>query len=400
MINIADKSGCCGCSACVQRCPKQCITMREDEEGFLYPLADVSICIDCGLCERVCPVINQNNPKLPLQVLAAKNNNEDKRLLSSSGGIFILLAEQTIKQGGVVFGARFDENWEVEHCFAEVLGELAPLMRSKYVQSRIGDTYKQVDQFLKQGRQVLFAGTSCQIAGLRKYLCKEYENLLVVDVVCHGAPSPGIWRGYLNTICKEAGTNKITFINFRAKQDEGFGWKQYGLVIKGETLIGKEQTVSSKCFRDDTYLKGFIGNLYLRPSCKSCPAKSGKSGSDLTLADFWGIESLEPQFADNVGISSVFVQTQKGANILNTLEGKTLKPMTYEQAVMWNDSYHSSSIEKGSRLKFWKLYNANHDLGFSVDRALYVPPVKIAINKLVENMIHNLKRVGRLMKNC
>lgn len=399
MINIADKSKCCGCGACMQRCPKQCITMCEDEEGFLYPLIDVSVCIDCSLCEKVCPMLNQDNPQLPLQVFAAKNNNDDKRLRSSSGGIFILIAEQIIKRGGVVFGARFDENWEVEHCFAEALEELIPFMRSKYVQSRIGNTYKQAEQFLKQGRPVLFAGTSCQIVGLRKFLGKEYENLLTIDVVCHETPSPGIWRDYLNIICKELGVGKITSINFRAKQDEGFEWKQYGLVIKGKTLGGKEQNVSSKWFRDDTYLRGFIGNLYLRPSCKNCPAKSGKSGSDLTLADFWGIESMEPQFADNVGISTVFVQSSKGTDILNSLEDKVLKPMTYEQAVMWNDAYYSSFVEKNSRLKFWELYKTNHDLVFSVNKALYESPVKIAFNKSIKNVIYNLKRVGRLIKN-
>ena len=191
---------------------------------------------------------------------------------------------------------------------------------------------------------------------------------------------------------------KITSINFRAKQDEGFEWKQYGLVIKGEILGGKERNVSSKWFRNDTYLRGFIGNLYLRPSCKNCPAKSGKSGSDLTLADFWGIESIAPQFADSVGISAVFVQSPKGVYVLNSLENKVLKPMTYEQAVMWNDAYYSSFIEKNSRLKFWKLYKANHDLVFSVDKALYELPVKIVFNKLIKNMMYNLKRVGRLIK--
>lgn len=194
MIHITDKSKCCGCNACVQRCPKQCIAMREDEEGFLYPKVDVAVCIDCGLCEKVCPVINQNVPKEPLQVFAAKNKNEDQRLRSSSGGVFILLAENIIKQGGVVFGARFDKNWEVEHGYAETLEELEPLMRSKYVQSRIGNTYKEAEMFLKQGRKVLFVGTSCQIAGLHKFLRKEYENLLTVDFICHGVPSPGVWR--------------------------------------------------------------------------------------------------------------------------------------------------------------------------------------------------------------
>lgn len=219
--------------------------MQEDEEGFLYPAIDQSICIDCGLCEQVCPIINPNEPEQPLQVFAAKNRNESQRLRSSSGGIFILLAEYIIKQGGVVFGARFDENWEVEHAYAETLEDLEPLMRSKYVQSRIGNTYKVAEQFLKQGRQVMFVGTSCQIAGLKKFLRKEYENLLAVDFICHGVPSPGVWRRYLEEIKSHRSvavggdttlSSSLKFmpvisdINFREKQLGGYSWKKYGFV--------------------------------------------------------------------------------------------------------------------------------------------------------------------------
>lgn len=182
MINITDKSQCCGCNACVQRCPKQCVTMQEDEEGFLYPKVDHAACIDCGLCEKVCPVINKNESRRPMQVFAVKNNNEDQRLRSSSGGIFILLAEQTIKRGGVVFGARFDKDWEVEHCYVETLKELELLMRSKYVQSRIGDSFKQAEHFLKQGRQVMFVGTPCHISALKNSLRKTTKLYLLLTL--------------------------------------------------------------------------------------------------------------------------------------------------------------------------------------------------------------------------
>lgn len=172
MIKIIETKNCCGCAACVLRCPKQCITMHEDEEGFLYPHVDEVSCIDCGLCEKICPVINQDAECIPLHTYAAKNKNEAQRLRSSSGGIFVLLAEHIISEGGVVFGARFDANWEVEHGYAETWDELAPFMRSKYVQSRIGNTYQEAEAFLKAGRKVLFTGTSCQIAGLKKFCAK------------------------------------------------------------------------------------------------------------------------------------------------------------------------------------------------------------------------------------
>ena len=197
MIEIKDKKDCCGCSACVQRCPKQCITLKEDNEGFLYPIVDKKTCIDCGLCEKVCPILHQGEPQKPLKVYAAKNLNEEIRRQSSSGGIFTLLAEQVIQEGGVVFGARFDENWEVKHDYTETIEGLAVFRGSKYVQSRIEDNYKKAEEFLKQGRKVLFSGTPCQIAGLKRFLRKEYEELLTVDFVCHGVPSPGVWRKYL-----------------------------------------------------------------------------------------------------------------------------------------------------------------------------------------------------------
>ena len=240
MVNIKEKKECCGCNACVQICPKQCITMFPDIEGFLYPQVDFNICIDCGLCIKVCPVINQDEPRLPLAVYAAKNKNEEIRLKSSSGGIFTLLAEKIIKEGGVVFGARFDENWEVIHAYTETIEGLEYFRGSKYVQSVIGDNLKKAKQFLEEGRKVLFSGTPCQIAGFKKYLRKKYENLLTVEVVCHGVPSPKVWRDYIEYKRAKRGTGKnsvssslnelpvVTGICFRYKSN---GWKKFGYKI-------------------------------------------------------------------------------------------------------------------------------------------------------------------------
>lgn len=197
MIDIKDKKLCCGCNACVQRCPKQCISVQKDEEGFLYPIVDLSICIDCGLCEKVCLVLNQGSERNPIEVFAAVNKDDSIRMQSSSGGIFTALAEQIIQEKGVVFGARFDEKWEVKHDYTETIEGLKAFRGSKYVQSRIGDTFSKAEFFLKAGRKVMFTGTPCQIAGLRLFLRKEYENLLAVDIICHGVPSPLVWRKYL-----------------------------------------------------------------------------------------------------------------------------------------------------------------------------------------------------------
>ena len=192
MIEISDKSKCCGCSACVQRCPKQCIIMKEDEEGFLYPHVDTEICIDCGLCEKVCPIINQAETKEPLKVYAVKNRNLQKRELSSSGGLFIALSEKNIEKDGVVFGVVFDENWEAHHVAATTLEELEPMMRSKYMQSRVENTFAETEKYLKEDKEVMYIGTSCQIAALKLYLRKEYNNLFTIDFICHGVPSPGV----------------------------------------------------------------------------------------------------------------------------------------------------------------------------------------------------------------
>ena len=198
MIHIEKKSDCCGCSACVQKCPKQCISLVEDSEGFLYPEVVAAECVGCGLCEKVCPWTNRPEKLQPKEVLAVKNRNDEERMDSSSGGVFVALARETISRGGVVFGAVFDGKWEVRHACAETLEDVRPMMGSKYVQSRVGDSYRQVERYLKEGREVLFVGSPCQVAGLHAYLRKDYPNLLSVDFLCHGVPSPGVWRRYLD----------------------------------------------------------------------------------------------------------------------------------------------------------------------------------------------------------
>lgn len=387
MIEITDKSKCCGCSSCVQRCPKQCISMREDEQGFLYPIIDTLKCIDCSLCEKVCPMLNPSLAKEPLQVFAAKNKNEEQRLRSSSGGMFILLAQHIIKQGGVAFGARFDQRWEVEHCYAETIEELEPLMRSKYVQSNIRNTYKEAEQFLKQGRQVIFVGSSCQIAGLKRFLRKEYDNLLAVDFICHGVPSPGVWRKYLEEIkslrSKAAEKNSvlslslksvpvITGINFREKQLGGYGWKKFGIEVRAKSPLkgDKNSVLKSGIFYDDIFMKGFLSNMYLRPSCYKCTSKNGASGSDLTIADFWGIQNYHPEFDDDKGTSLIFVHTDKGKTVIERLKTKIdILESNMSEAVESNPSYSRSVSIPEKYSIFWKKYKRSRSVHKSLQIA-------------------------------
>lgn len=345
MIEIQNKKDCCGCHACITICPKQCIAMREDEEGFLYPHVDKGVCIDCGLCEKVCPVINQSEPSKPLKVYAAKNKNEEVRLQSSSGGIFTLLAEKTIQKGGVVFGAKFNEHWEIVHDWTDTIEGIAAFRGSKYVQSTIGNTYSEVQTFLKTGRKVLFSGTPCQIAGLKKYLRNEYDNLLMVDIACHGVPSPLVWRTFLKEInCNSECIKAITF------RDKSKGWKAYRMEIKGMT-----SDLYSDCTNKNIYMCGFLKNLYLRPSCHCCPSKSGKSGSDITIADFWGVQNYYPEFDDDKGVSLIFVNTQRGADIYDSVNVVN-QEATYEQGLNGNPCIaYSVAIPKYKNF-FWKLF--------------------------------------------
>ena len=284
MIEITNKEQCCGCSACVHICPKHSISFYEDKEGFLYPQVDLETCVDCGLCEKVCPVINKESEREPLEAYAAKNDNESIRLKSSSGGIFTLLAEKIIDEGGVVFGARFNEDWEVVHDYTDTIEVLEPFRGSKYVQSCMGESYRQVENFLKADRNVMFTGTPCQIAGLRRFLRKDYMNLLTVDIICHGVPSPLVWRKYLETKTKEQcdAVPLLTGVSFR---DKSAGWKKFSLVLKFSTELdgGEQVTTMSSIFNDNDYMRAFLSNLSLRKSCYNCPAKSGKSGADITI---------------------------------------------------------------------------------------------------------------------
>lgn len=356
MIDIKEKKDCCGCGACVQRCPKSCISMREDNEGFLYPEVNKEMCIDCGLCEKVCPVINQSEERKPMAVYAAKHKDERIRLASSSGGVFTAIAESVIDEGGVVFGARFDKDWSVIHGYTETKEGLAAFRGSKYVQSRIGESYKDAEAFLRTGRKVLFSGTPCQIAGLKRFLRKEYDNLLTVDFICHGVPSPGVWREYLkeetarqcggkNSVLPHPKDNlgdvRIENISFR---DKRLGWKKFSFALTLSTTnrSGAKNTVLlSEPLNKNIFLRGFLADLYLRPSCHACPAKKFKSGSDVTIGDFWGVQNVMPEIDDDKGVSVVMVNDLK--TDINIKNSKVKKWSTnYNDILLYNPSVEKS----------------------------------------------------------
>lgn len=380
MIEIKDKKDCCGCSACVQRCPKQCISLNEDEEGFLYPKVNVETCIDCGLCEKVCPFHNISESHEPLKVFAAINPNEEIRMRSSSGGIFSLLAETFLDKGGVVFGARFDKNCEVVHDYTETKEGLAAFRGSKYVQSRIGDTFKQVEQFLKQGRQVLFSGTPCQIAGLKRFLRKEYDNLLAVECVCHSVPSPGIWRQYLSSFTskRKCEVTNICNLNFR---DKITGWEGYSVSMD---FTDGTRYVSNR--EQDLWMRGFIGGLYTRPSCSHCPVKANKSYADITIGDLWGNRVLLPEVTDNKGVCVIIVHTDIGKTILDELNVPILKTFTLEEVASKNPAICYPFKKNNCSADFYYRLHKGKNV-IKIIKVLTNPPFDVRLRRLVSRII-------------
>lgn len=353
MIAINEKEKCCGCSACVQICPKQCIEMCEDAEGFKYPKINTKVCVECSLCEKVCPVIKQDKDERVSNVefekrvtFAAISKDEDVRMNSSSGGVFSSLAEYVLEKKGVVFGAAFSEQFrKVEHIAIYDKEDLKLLRGSKYVQSEIGNTYLEAEKFLKADRMVMFTGTPCQIEGLKTYLRKEYEKLICLDIICHGVPSQKVWRKYI-TEREEMAGERTSQISFRNKR---YGWKAYTILF--EFL---DKTIYMKTFYEDLYMKAFLKDLSLRPICYACPFKKINRVSDITLADFWGIEKIFKDMDDNKGTSLVIIHSKNGIDIWNEISEKIIyKLVALEEGLVENPSMVKSVKRNKYRDKFF-----------------------------------------------
>lgn len=409
MIQIIDKKKCCGCASCVQRCPKQCIILSEDSEGFLYPVVDVDKCVDCGLCEKVCPVIHVEPPISPLFVYGAKNLNDDERMLSSSGGVFLPLAREIIHEGGVVFGAVYDDNWEVVLSHAETLDGVYAMMGSKYLQARTESAYHDAELFLKQDRNVLFTGTPCQIAGLRRFLGKDYPHLLTVDFACHGVPSPGVWRRYLGELKQQISASMvaaekntvmtsslntipaITGIIFRDKTL--YGWKKYSFVIQGKSVFKVDQNAIFVSDNNDVYMKGFLSNLYLRPSCHECHCKNGVNHSDITIGDLWGVDRMMPDFDDDKGVSLIFIFTAKGRNYFDRLSME-VRGFDYQSVVDANGGFNEQPHSHPRRSDFFVAYNLNQPVAETVKRLLHVPIYRkffIKVKRVIRKTLNDFK---------
>lgn len=314
MIQIEDKRDCCGCWACYNICPKLCIEMREDEEGFRYPFVDESLCVNCGLCEKVCPIVYAEKEDIPheQQGFLVQHKDESIRRKSTSGGAFTAIASWVIRQGGIVFGAGYQGNsFVVSHQSIREEQDLELFRNSKYVQSTIGDTFKQARAYLQKGLWVCFSGTPCQIEGLRSFLRgKEYEKLICVDVVCRGVPSPLVFRKYIEAQESTIG-GRFTNILFR---DKFYGYHYSSFSIYNEDKAKDYH----KGIDSNAYLRAFFDNLSDRPSCYDCRFKKRYRKSDFTLWDCFSVENFT-RVLDAKGTTRVLVQSEKGRAIMEEI---------------------------------------------------------------------------------
>ena len=316
MEKLCNTELCTGCGACAAVCPANCIRMERDTEGFLQPVVDQQACIGCSRCQKACPILNPL-PRDPGGTIAcaAINKDEAVRLHSTSGGVFSLLCRWVLDRRGVIFGAAYDEDFQVIHCQVDCAEDLHKLRCAKYAQSSLGDTFSRVKRLLAEERYVLFSGTPCQVGGLLSYLGKPHEKLILVDLVCHGVPSPGVWQHYMDyRSSQDAGGQKPVRINLRSKET---GWPGYSILF--EYPDGQRYSAPNS---QDPYLRGFVGNLYLRASCYHCRFKGIARQSDFTLADYWGVWSQLPAYHDGKGTSLVLMHSGKARSIWKDLSSE------------------------------------------------------------------------------
>jgi acetyltransferase-like isoleucine patch superfamily enzyme/coenzyme F420-reducing hydrogenase beta subunit len=385
VIKLDSKKDCNGCNACVDLCPENAISLKTDQEGFWYPVVDELNCKDCGLCEKVCPELHADDLRIhdfktPI-CYAAVHKNLEVRFDSTSGGLFSALAEKMYKDGGYVGGAIYNEDFSVRHIISDDKKDLKKLRSSKYAQSDTTGLFSKTKKLLKSGEKVLVCGTPCQMAGLRGFLRKDYENLITVDFACRGINSPTVYRKFLDYMEKKYGS-KITYLKAKSKE---LGWRRlaYKIVFEnGKTIFDPKET--------SLYTHGYLkANAYSRPSCYDCKFKGFPRHSDITLADFWGIENVDKSLDNDLGTSMVMLTSKKGLAYFDQIKQKIkCKEVEFESVLPGNGAFVSSlDPPKVNREQFFDDLNK-----YSFDEVAlkYFPFPKLNIRQLVKQQIRSL----------
>ena len=398
MITIYDKSKCVGCSACASICPKKCITMKEDEEGFLYPLVDQQICVNCGLCEYACPVYSvhfESRSEYPDAYLGYTYGKAD-RIKSAAGGAFYTLAKSFIElYHGIVFGAVYDENYRVYHGFTDTVKGLRPMQKSKYVQSNPGQTFLMVKEYLEQGRYVLYSGTPCQIYGLKSFLDNlDTDRLFCMDLSCHGVPSPKLLREYLAYQKQNHGAEIVDF-RMRDKQI------LRGAYAQGFGIAFSDGTHYFQSHGKDLYGRCFWGEIASRPSCYQCPFKTIWRESDITLGDCWFFDRFIRKEKDDLGVTMMLVHSQKGQKLLKQCTELIRYPVDAQKLIQVNGGMvYSSADQHPLREEFFKGLGkaefSGHVKRFFPDRP---DTFKVRIQRIMEKLGIRLEPLRRLSRS-
>ena len=399
MIEIIDKEHCTGCGACLSLCAQSAITMQTDEEGFDYPFINQTTCVDCGLCQRVCPPLHYEDPErlkkrkeenCIQRGFASRNKNYEERLRSSSGSVFAVLSHQILNEGGIVVGVAFDDDFNAVYRIIENAEDLHYIQGSKYLQCKADVTiFDMIRKQLNNGRNVLFSGLACQVEGLRAYLRKDYDSLVCVDLICMGVPSASVWKRYLSAYFKG---EVIQAVNFKEKS---IGWNHFNLAI----------TTNKREFKQwgmiNPYFKSMFNTYNMRQSCFVCPFKNRMRAADITLADCWGANKLAHEIDDNKGLSSVIIHSQKGLQLWEGIADKVdQKELPLNEIIKGNVNMIENRIcDKENRDTFYKFLNSGKTkkaFHFAEMHGENVPlsisaRFKIKIKRIIDRIIYEYK---------